>query len=447
MPPAATTFISVFEHTSSSRHIYCIFTPPLTKTEFRVFNLARMDNLHIARVIFDKMLLPDRWNACAAQDCKTSCPIYMNVDLIQRNKQRIFDRIFLAYRRMYEYGTRLTMRQLTEHLSYLITSGLEESDIEEMRQKHATPLKTEYMFFNRFFGDNGQVEHIAAQQMQAIFEVRRQGFGERPCPTWERKLWLRSHGLPFQLCVEGCNMDFEALRKHGSKPGNDNRPGMTSDQAREQVRRMIYFLYDFSQEEQSYLSQYLNSPSVLRWQDWQKPEVKLDNIEKVNFEQRVYHVLQEHFTGVRLPEGSTQNDRRLYVTLNRHRNEVRQSAQVVLAQVDWSTATDLKLVTFTFADGGRRTDLILNGLDRINGISLQLTLPFLDYVVMRHFGELGEVLQAAYFERLERFKAQVQNLAGIPDGRMMLVRLKTDHTFRRQHYSINNGKLEVSDVL
>ena len=99
------------------------------------------------------------------------------------------------------------------------------------------------------------------------------------------------------------------------------------------------------------------------------------------------------------------------------------------------------------AASGSRTDLTLKGRDRIEGASLQLTLPFLDYVVMRHFGELGEVLQTAYLERLERFKAQVQKLAGTSDERIMLVRLKTDHTFRRQHFSVSNGKLEVSDVL
>jgi len=419
----------------------------LGEAEFRVFNLARMDNLYIARQIFEKMLSPERWTDCSESDCRFSCPIYCNVDLIQCNKQRVLDRIFLAYRRMYEYGTRMTMRQLTEHLAYLLTSGLDEADIESIRKKNQSLLKAEYMFFNRFFGDNGRTIHTSAHQMQAIRKIRQQGFGERPCPTWERRLWLRSHGQKFQLGVGGCEIEFELLRNHGSRAGNDNRPGMTPDQAREQVRRMLYFLYNFSQEDHSYLTQYLNSPTMLRWQAWQEPQSLLDSNEKFVLEQRIYHVLQEHFTGVRLPEGSTQHDRRLYVTLSRRRGEVRQSAQVVLAQVDWSTATNLNLDSVENAAGGKRTDLTLKGRDRIEGACLQLTLPFLDYVVMRHFGELGEVLQTAYLERLDRFKAQVQKLATTPEDRIMLVRLKTDHTFRRQHFSVSNGKLEVSDVL
>ncbi|RLB74089.1 MAG: hypothetical protein DRH03_02130, partial [Deltaproteobacteria bacterium] len=93
-------------------------------------------------------------------------------------------------------------------------------------------------------------------------------------------------------------------------------------------------------------------------------------------------------------------------------------------------------------------DLVLCGKDRIDGVNLPLRVPFLDYVMMRHFGELGEVLEASYLERLDRFKAQVLERA-IPadDDRIMLVRLRTDHTFRRQHFSVNDGRLEVTDVL
>jgi len=419
----------------------------LGNTDFLVFNLARIDNLDIARQIFSRMIAPERWAVCNGLTCRTNCPICMNVDLINHRKEIIFDRLFLAYRRMYEYGTRLTLRQITEHLAYMITSGLEEKDLEKMRQKKATPLKAEFMFFNRFFGDNGKEDHIGALQMRAVREVRKQRFGERPCPTWERKLWLRLRDRNFSIGVEDCEEEFELLRGHGSGPGSSNQPGLTPDQAREQVRRMLYFLYNFNDNDQSYLSNFLNSPSVLRWQEWQKKGTLLEMQEKNILEQRIFHVLQEHCTGVRLPEGLKGHDRRLYITLSRRKSEIRQSAQVVVAQVDWSNEIILKLVEKDNAAGSFRTDLELQGIRRLQGASLVLTLPFLDFMVMRHFGELGETLKAAYVERLERFKAQIQELAKETQAQVMLVRLRTDHTFRRQHYAITAGKLEVSDVL
>ncbi|OGO79372.1 MAG: hypothetical protein A2Y23_01145 [Clostridiales bacterium GWB2_37_7] len=418
----------------------------LGSVEFRVFNLARMDNLGLARQIFEKMINPERWEVCQGRSCKEGCPIYFNIDLILQNQQRTVERIFLAYRRMYEYGTRLTIRQFTEHLAYMITSGLEYADIKMMQQNSQRPLVVEHLFFNRFFGDNGHSADIDASPMKAIQEVARQGFGERPCPMWEHRLWLRSSGKTFDFGVESCKVDFNKLREHGAR--ENSYLGMTPEHAREQVRRMLYFLYDFNKEEQTFLGQYLNSPTLLKWRDWQLYDNQLGFQEKTILEQKIYHVLQEHFTGIRLPEGSTQNDRRLYVTLSRRRTEVRQSAQVVLAQIDWDSI-ELRLNGFESASGETRYDLMLYGKDRIDGVDLMLKIPFLDYVMMRHFGELGEVLQSSYLERLDRFKAQVQKRAasGADSDRIMLVRLKTDHTFRRQHYAVNNNRLEVTDVL
>ena len=418
----------------------------LDSVEFRVFNLARMDNLNLARQIFAKMLSPDRWTTCGECVCSETCPIYINVDLLQRNQAQVLNRIFLAYRRMYEYGTRLTIRQFTEHLSYLITAGLEETDIQKLQQQNPRPLITEHLFLNRFFGDNGCKPDASAREMKAVQEVEEQGFGERPSPHWEHRLWLRRYGSSIKLGVEALDEEFEKLRRHGY--GEKVYSGMTPDQAREQVRRMLFFLYEFKPEDRNYLGQYLNSATLLDWQTWQEDGAQLGFNEKATLKRKIYHVLQEHFTGVRLPEGSTQNDQRLYVTLSRRRSEVRQSAQVVLAQVDWSTSTTLKLLAAKSASGELRRDLVLCGKDRIDGVNLPLKVPFLDYVMMRHFGELGEVLEASYFERLDRFKAQVLECATVTnDNRIMLVRLRADHTFRRQHFSVNAGRLEVTDVL
>lgn len=419
----------------------------LGNVRFLVFNLARMDNLNMAQQIFLRMIAPERWEACKDLACRSNCPIYMNIELISSRKELVCNRLFLAYRRMYEYGTRLTLRQLTEHMAYMITSGLQEKDLKEMQRKKEAPLKVEFMFFNRFFGDNGKVEHSGALQMRAVREVLGQRFGERPCPTWERKLWLRLRGRNFKIGIESCEEEFGLLIDHGSGPGSSSQPGLSPDQAREQVRRMLYFLYDFNSEEQSFISNFLNSPYLLNWQAWQSTGTQLGLQEKNLLEQRIFHVLQEHFTGVRLPEGLRGSDRRLYITLSRKKSEIRQSAQVVLAQVDWSQEFVLKLVEKINAAGGSRIDLELHGDKRLQGASLVLTLPFLDYMVMRHFGELGETLKAAYVERLERFKAHIQELAKESREHVMLVRLKTDHTFRRQHYAIAGGKLEVSDVL
>jgi hypothetical protein len=436
---------------TESELLEAISDPNLTKgfsyagVRFQVINLALLDNLDLARQIFARMLAPERWTVCSSQDCASKCPIRRNVELIQHHQEVVCSRLFMAYRRMYEYGTRLTLRQLTAHLAYMITSGLNYSDILKLGEGQDPPLYSEFMFFNRFFGDTGRVDDGAAAQLVGVREVRRQGFGLRLCPTWERRLWWKTHGEDFRLDVGECDSEFDRLRSCGAGERND-ASGLTPDQAREQVRRMLFFLYDFNSAETSFLAHYLGSPMLLTWLQWQHPAARLAVDERNIYMQRVYHVLQEQFTGVRLPEGLGAVDRRLYITLSRRKREIRQSAQVVLAQIDWSTEMDLDLVRRPEVLGGERTDLELTGRRRAEGAVLRLALPFLDYVIMRHYGEMGAVLQTAYVERLERFKAELLERTREDRTDVLLVRLRMDNTFRRQQYSVRDNTLEVADV-
>jgi len=414
----------------------------LGEERFIVYNLALMDNLGLAEQIFLKMIAEDRWRKCSDCEKKEFCPILKNINLIQSNSARIVHRLFLAYRRMYEYGIRLTIRQITEHFAYMITSGLDCTSIQNKDRE----LYARYLFFNRFFGDDGLGKDTSALSMKAIIEVNKQGFGERPNPNWERRLWQRSRGNNFQLDIALCNEVFEDLRQIGLRTVVNEKENIKPEQARMQIRRMMFFLYAFKADETSFLGNYLNSFNLLQWQKWQMLNARLDQNYRSAYNTRIFHVIQEHFTGVRIPEDSGSGDSRLYITLNRSRINMRQSAQIVIAQLDWSTSTSLELISQENASGETRTELHLKVKGGFKGIELKLTLPFLDYVTMRHYGEIGELLQASYLERLERFNAQVLALSALNQNSIMLVRLKNDNTFKRQSFSINNGKLEVSDV-
>lgn len=414
---------------------------------FVFFNIALCDNLELARLIFQRILANENWGACENQACREHCPIYRNVTLFQVNSSVANRRLFLAYRRMYEYGTRLTIRQLTAHLAYLLTAGMEYADIRHFAEREDKPLMSEFLFYNRFFGDDGHTEDQAAVRMPVIHEVRAQGFGERPCPAMERHLWLLTHDDNFSLGVPLLEEEFRKLRRYGSQMQIQEN-GLTPDQAREQVRRMLYFLHDNKDADRgnAFLRQFLGSLAIIKWEHWQDPSSRLSMDEASHFKQRVFHVLQEQFTGVRLPEvGSPGQQSHLYITLSRHKQDIRQSAQVVLAQIDFSNEFKIGLSAIT--PKSQRRDLILTGQGRLHGICLTLSLPFLDYVLARHQGEVGETLQAAYADRLEHLKAELINRCrSHEDDEMLLVRLRTNHTFLRQHYAIAEGKLEVSNA-
>lgn len=419
----------------------------LSNQKFRVFNLAHVDNLDLARTILEKMLASDRWKPCTCCIHSHQCPFFANITIMQAQNGSVLDRIFLAYRRMYEYGTRLTMRQFTEHFAYMITAGLSITKVKALFAHPAKKISSEYFFFNRFFGDNGWTEDHKAMEMAAIQGVLAQKFGERPYPAWEHRLWLKSDKKTFSLGVEKLEKHFDRLRHRGARstsPDNDD-----TAYAREQVRRMIYFFFQFEKEDSQYLKQYLNSFCLLDWQEWQKPNISLSLNKYELFDNAIFHVLQEHFTGLRLPESSIGNEsRRLYSTLNRHRSEIRQSAQVVLAHIEWSSSTKLNIVPSISVMNTMRRDLVLCGKERIAGVNLVLKLPVLDYIMMRHFGDIGEILKSSYRERLDRFKAEIHDkIAGTEEDSIMLIRLKTNRTFLGQKFSVKGHRLEVTNAL
>ncbi|RYD75881.1 MAG: hypothetical protein EOP84_17655 [Verrucomicrobiaceae bacterium] len=326
-------------------------------THFILINVAMLDNLALARKIFERMLAPERWNACSNAACRATCPIHQNVSLLQSNQSLVLDRLFLAYRRIYEYGTRLTLRQLTGHLAYLITAGLDYQQIAGFAIKAKRPALSKFLFFNRFFGDDGVELDPVAAPLRGVQAVRQQAFGSEPCPTWERRMWLRSRGTTFQLEADAIPDDFSSLREcaAGSPEDKNIRP----EHARMQVRRAVFFLHKFGGDEgDQFLRNFLRSNMVLDFVRWQQAgSGDLSLLEGSRLKSRIMHVLQEHFTGVRLPEGGSP-DRQLLVTLSRRSGDIRQSAQIVLAKYR-EDEFEISLRSEPSAAGGIRRNLFL----------------------------------------------------------------------------------------
>lgn len=410
--------------------------------EFIVYNLAYIDNLQLAERIFTRMLEPANWMGCHSCSREGFCPIKQNVELIRSAQEQVTYRLFLLYRRLYEYGTRLTIRQLTSHLAYIISSGINAANV----HKNMSQIKTDFLFFNRLFGDDGKNPDVAASEMKAIVELKRQSLGTIYNSGIEMNLWLKPsiHGS-FKVQPTAKEL-FSDLRKTGMKSLTVSGAGTTPEQARRQLRRLLYFFVSDEACDSQVIIDFLNSPNILYWQEWQKKDSALEKAYRAKYTNMVFHVIQEHFTGVRMPEGMGTQDSRLYITLSRKQSEVRQSAQIVIAELDWSQSVVLELDRTSNAAGADYAELALTGRGVLKGVTLRLGLPFLDYVTQRHYGEIGNLLNAAYRERLEHFKLQVLKKTASLNDDMMLVRLRNDNRFKRQKFSISGQTVEVFDV-
>jgi serine/threonine protein kinase len=419
--------------------------PPSLLTQsagiFDVVNLVQVDNLNIALDIFQRMLDEKAWGPCMSQPCQKACPVYRNVRLLRENWALIRERVGAVYRRLFEYGDRLTLRQMTAHLAYAITSGLTCQDVfGHALQPISRPI-TDFLFFNRFWGEGAAEFDDRSLQLKAVRALKRVGVGRQLLPTLERKLWMRDENEPIPTIPTDLQPVLLSLRQLGRKLAHIE--GMQPDQGRAQIRRLLFFFGQFHQPEvaREYLATFLNSRMLPEFAAWQNTGGKISNIDRDRLLKNVLHVLQEHFAGLHLPEEVNSLDGDLYITLNRRGREIRQSAQVVLARLSRSDFK-LQLVEKAWPGVSCRFELLLT--ESHSGKQLKLELPFLDFVMQRHTGDIASSIQAGYLDRLERFKAQLLASHGGPaDQEMMLVRLQTNHRFATQKFALNDGVLEV----
>ena len=402
--------------------------------EFSIYNLAKLDNLQLAKRVFQKMLADNNWQHCQSCSCRDYCVILRNRNALTANDSRGVDRIFLIYQRLLAYGQRLTMRQLMEHLAWTLTGGQDKCDIEADVKSNVSKVHNK-SFFHLFWGNNGQEDLKEATQMQAIRALRKATFGSHLSPNLERTLWTLSKSLPaLQLSPLWENYAGE-LRKAGLRLDSS----ANAAKSRSTLRRILYFLADGPHFEKD-IDLYLDSFYTRRWQDWQK-EGQISPLEKKQLADKIFAVLYEQFSGHQCDD--LQNSKVLYLTQHRNAVGLRQSVQLLTAQIriddEFDTLQWKKCPSIIGTED--RFALSLPSC-RDDTLSLDLDIAFLDYVERRYQGELAGSLSAAYTQRLETFKTALV-VRNRQKEQITLVRTLADKKTSLYSCIFNNGKLVV----
>ena len=403
---------------------------------FGVHNLARKDNHKLGMSLLEKMVFSSQWNNCQSCSAAGRCPLLANRNLILKYFPLVSRRIWMLYFRAYAYGERLTMRQMSAHFAFILTGG---ATCREMAARIASGAEIRlerHLFSNLFWGDDGKEEiPQAVSQLHAVSVMRGQRFDARFSPREERQFWNFGGGTPLAT-TDAALAELETNIRGGKKPAFC---GLDAALARRQYRRIVFFLGSpapngndgFS----AFLSAFLNSPclqDVLKWRD--DPA----SFKAKSLVMPIYCVLQEEFSGMRPPEGTSKAGT-LYITLNRRASEIRQSVQLVLSKFEFHDTLEIRLVDGTPA---------ICGIGKLDGIRLDLPLPFLDYITAQNEGELGRGLQRSYRDRLEDLKSRI--LATIQSGDsqgLVLLRRRMDGTLSTVSVKpIDDAKaLEVSN--
>ncbi len=403
----------------------------LYEDKFLVVNIGRLDNIKTACNVLKRILEESNWSICAKCEAQKDCPIYTNVTILQESCNTVIERILLLYRRLFEYNIYLTIRHMTGHLAYSVTGGLDCKEIQQMSVTGREINLQKYLFYNRFFGDDGYSVDLLAQQSEAIKEVQKANFGVGLDPYFERKVWLEKK-LPFQKSkLLKLIKDFGGIENFCCK----------SD-LRKQFRRLVYFFGDLKgNPKKSFISSYLGSPMLLEYDEILSNKNNMSSISANNLRNKIIHVMQEHFIGLKLSDlrGSF-ND--LFITLRQ--GNAPTGAQLVLAEL---RIMDFSLVTKIRYEIGleQRKELLIQYKN--NKATLKLDLPFLDYVARSYKGEITQELSPFYSDRLERFKvALVESFnteRSLNEDDLYLITIDPNRKFKFMRITISDDQLEV----
>lgn len=407
---------------------------------FKIYNLALRDNLPLARTVLSNMLAPELWTHCESCRHQKGCPVHFNRLLLADTSSPARQRLFLAYKRLQAYGLRLTMRQLSEHMAYCLTGGLDERRL--CQAEILEPgIGSHQHVYNLFFGGPHARPDSSVADMAAIRAIHEQQLGAYPLPSLDKLLW---HELPPDTDQLGLAPQvvpfFQRLVRQGSAQGDP----ASGAEARLQARRLLYFCAQPAQTDlrKRLQEDFLRSPGVLLHHRLER-QTQLEPSVKRELLRCLFHVLQEHFTGIHLPTNSAQRSKEtLYITLNRPTPLLRQSVQTVLCAVSWDENFTLRIETRP--DG--RPSLLLEGRHNLKSIRpLELTVPFLDYVLRRYEGAIGDLPRATFSQQLDTLKAQLLRCMKDDDEANVihLLRYCSDYKLIQDEYMLNDTILEV----
>lgn len=155
-----------------------------------LINVATIDNTYFATEFLEKILADSLWEKCLQCFKCEYCHIYRNKKLIKQNKQRVFKFIYLNYVWLTEYGNRITIRSMTEQLTYMITGG-----INCIYVKKEDAYK--YLFSNLFLGYIGTRENIKAKNLVAIKNANSCKYDKRKLRSDEELLIKKNYDVLF----------------------------------------------------------------------------------------------------------------------------------------------------------------------------------------------------------------------------------------------------------
>lgn len=167
-----------------------------------VINVATVDNVYFATEFLEKITQDKLWKGCQGCQKRDYCNIYKNRQLIVDNKTKVFEFVHNHFIWLTEYGTRLTIRSMTEQLAYMLTGGISCEKV-----TYNEPYK--YLFSNLFFGYIGTKQNDRALNILAVEVANRCLYDHKRLRSDEKLLVSKDYKELFGSATENIVVDAE----------------------------------------------------------------------------------------------------------------------------------------------------------------------------------------------------------------------------------------------
>ena len=399
-------------------------------------NLTKLDNVQIATAILQRIVGHSAWESCSSCQQSGKCHIAMNIGSLTAAANVVMDRIRWIYRRLTSYEQRMTLRQMSAHIAYSVTAGLNCAEIRKKMhvltsEKEIRKNIAKFSFGEVFFGSSGQNSASKDSAIHAIQQLKKLRFGTLTSPQIERSV-VEGKLAEWAVLPADIMPVYEVFLTQSRKAEKIS--------ARCSLRKLLYLFADINAAHfppaKTYLNQFLQSPMVIELDEWRnKGVLTLSSSQKQKLTRNTLNVLLEEYSGN--SAGQYDNTNYLYITLRRSDRQVFQATQLVLARIDFNDFdiiydNESKLPMLVHRKQGSTAELLL-------------TLPLLDYIIKRGQGDLEDGLDPIYLNQLEYFRSQLLLSKDVSSSDIRLLRVGIDGKVELYNYELQkeNNTLEL----
>jgi serine/threonine protein kinase len=385
----------------------------LFKKKMWIANLTMYDNIPMSKKLLLNIRQHALWQLCQKCPSYECCPITHNINSL--SEDLVLNRISYLYRRLSAYDIHLTLRQISAHIAFSITGGLECSDIQHTIEINKKDIKYDYLISNNFFGFIGNKKQVALDDLFVVKALSKLELGAKPFHFLDEQFYDIS--LSQVIFPPEQQEVFELLiSKLKSVP-------VSKPRYHQLLRRFFYFHGSFP--DQTITTQFLNhlllSPNLITIENWRESNTRTL---KRRFKKEALSILLEEFTG--MPTNVFSNTKDIYITLKRE-STVPQDVQLVLAVLDDED--------FEIEFNKIHHELKLIYIKENVAEDITLSLPLLDYISLKKDGSVGHSLDPIYKNQLENFKSKILGINN-----------KKRNSSTKFLQLLNNGKLKRWDL-